>query len=57
MEWFNIELPLRDPHLLDSKEFELMAKIIGVQQEELFLCRTGQAARFSITNILSKTTL
>jgi hypothetical protein len=34
MEWFDNELSLRNPHLLDSKEFEPMAKIIGVQQEQ-----------------------
>jgi hypothetical protein len=34
MEWFDNELPLRNPHLLESKEFEPMAKIIEVQQEE-----------------------
>jgi hypothetical protein len=31
MEWFNNELPLQNPYLLDSKEFEPMAKIIEVQ--------------------------
>ncbi len=37
MEWFNNELPLCNPHLLQNKEFEAMAKIIEVQQkEELF---------------------
>jgi hypothetical protein len=37
MEWFNNELPLHNPHLLGSKEFEPMAKIIEVlQEEELF---------------------
>jgi hypothetical protein len=34
MEWFDNELPLCNLHLLDSKEFEPMAKIIEVQQEE-----------------------
>ncbi len=34
MEWFDNELPLHNPHLLDSKEFEPMAKIIGVKQEQ-----------------------
>jgi hypothetical protein len=32
--WFNNELPLCNPHLLDSKKFEQMAKIKEVQQEE-----------------------
>jgi hypothetical protein len=34
MECFDNELPLHNPHLLDIKEFEPMAKIIEVQQEE-----------------------
>jgi hypothetical protein len=34
MEWFNNELPLDNPHLLQNKEFEAMAEIIEVQQEE-----------------------
>jgi hypothetical protein len=34
MEWFNNELPLRNLHLLKSKEFEPLAKIIEFQQEE-----------------------
>jgi hypothetical protein len=34
MEWFDNELPLRNPHLLKSKEFELLAEKIKVQQEE-----------------------
>jgi hypothetical protein len=37
MEWFHNELPLCNPHLLQNKEFEAMAEIIEVQQEdELF---------------------
>ncbi len=37
MEWFDNELPLYNPHLLQNKEFEAMAKIIEVQQgEDLF---------------------
>jgi hypothetical protein len=37
MEWFDNELPLCNPHLLQNKEFEAMAEIIKIQQdEELF---------------------
>ncbi len=34
MEWFNNELPLCNPHLLQNREFEAMAETIKVQQEE-----------------------
>jgi hypothetical protein len=34
MEWFNNELPLRNPHLLQDKDFEAIAEIVEVQQEE-----------------------
>jgi hypothetical protein len=34
MEWFDNELPLRNPHLLQNKEFEAKAEIIKIQQEE-----------------------
>jgi hypothetical protein len=34
MEWFNNELPMCNPHLLQNKEFEAMAEIIKIQQEE-----------------------
>jgi hypothetical protein len=34
MEWFNNELPLCNLHLLQNKEFDVMAEIIEVQQEE-----------------------
>jgi hypothetical protein len=34
MEWFDNELQLHNPHFLKSKEFEPMAKIMEVQQEE-----------------------
>jgi hypothetical protein len=34
MEWFNNEPPLRNCHLLQNKEFEEMAEIIEVHQEE-----------------------
>ncbi len=34
MEWFNNELPMLNPHLLQNKEFEAMAEIIEIQQEE-----------------------
>ncbi len=37
MEWFDNELPSRNPHLLESKDFEAMAHIVEIQQkEELF---------------------
>jgi hypothetical protein len=34
MEWFDNELLLHNPHLLKSKEFEQIPRIIEVQQEE-----------------------
>jgi hypothetical protein len=34
MKWFNNELPQCNPHLLQNKEFEAMAEILEVQQEE-----------------------
>ncbi len=34
MEWFNNELPLHNPHHLQNKVFEAMARTIEVQQEE-----------------------
>ena len=37
MEWYDNELPLRNPYLLDSKDFEAMAHIVKNQQEEDFL--------------------
>ncbi len=37
MEWFDNELPLRDPHHLESKDFEALAHIVEIQQKkELF---------------------
>ena len=36
IEWFDNELPLRNPHLLESKDFEAMAHIVEIQQEEEF---------------------
>ncbi len=41
MEWFDNESPLCNPHLLQHKEFEAMAEIIEVQQEEDFLAWTS----------------
>jgi len=32
IEWFENELPLRDPHLLKDKDFASMATIIEIQQ-------------------------
>jgi hypothetical protein len=34
MEWFNNELPLRNPHLPQDRDFEAIAEIVEVQQEE-----------------------
>jgi hypothetical protein len=34
MEWFNNELPMRNPHHLQNKKFEAMAEIVEIQQEE-----------------------
>ena len=34
MEWFDNELQLRNPHLLETKDFEAMAEIVEVQQEK-----------------------
>jgi hypothetical protein len=34
MEWFDNELPLCNPHLCQTKEFEAMAEIIEVQQKD-----------------------
>jgi hypothetical protein len=36
IEWLDNELPLRNPHLLESKDFEAMAHIVEIQQEEEF---------------------
>jgi len=36
IEWFENELPLRDPHLLKDKDFASMATIIEIQQEVEF---------------------
>ncbi len=34
IEWFDNELPVCNPHLLESKDFEAMAHIVEIQQEE-----------------------
>jgi hypothetical protein len=34
MEWFDDELPLHNPHLLQDKYLEAMAEIVEIQQEE-----------------------
>jgi hypothetical protein len=34
MEWLNNKLPLHNPHLLQDTDFEAMAEIVEVQQEE-----------------------
>jgi hypothetical protein len=34
MEWFHNELPLRNPHLPQDEDFEAIAEIVEVQQEE-----------------------
>jgi len=37
IEWFENELPLRNPHILKDKDYVAMAKVIAMQQEvELF---------------------
>ena len=36
IEWFENELPLRDPHLLKDEDFASMATIIEIQQEVEF---------------------
>ena len=36
IEWFDNEIPLRDPHLLKDKDFNAMANIIEIQQEAEF---------------------
>ncbi len=36
MDWFDNELQLHNPHLLQNKEFEVMAEKLEVQQEEDF---------------------
>ncbi len=36
IEWFDNELPLRNPHLLEAKDFEAMAHMVKIQQEEEF---------------------
>ena len=36
IEWFENELPLRDPHILKDKDFASMAEIIELQQEAEF---------------------
>jgi hypothetical protein len=38
IEWFNNELPMRDPHQLDSNEYIAMADIVEVQRkaEDIF---------------------
>ncbi len=33
MEWFDNELPMRNPHHLDNKEYLAMAEILEVQRE------------------------
>ena len=36
MEWFDSELPLRNSHLLEAKDFQAMAELTEVQQQEEF---------------------
>jgi hypothetical protein len=36
MEWFDNEVPLCNPHLLQNKEFEAIAEILEANQEEDF---------------------
>jgi hypothetical protein len=37
IEWFENELPLRNPHDLNDKDFKAMAEIIEIQQEVEFV--------------------
>jgi hypothetical protein len=41
MEWFYIELPFCNPHLFQDKDFEAMAEVVEVQQEDSLLAWTG----------------
>ncbi len=41
MEWFDSELPLCNSSLLEVKDFQAMAELTEVQQEEDFLAWTG----------------
>jgi hypothetical protein len=34
MEWFDSKLQLRNSHLLETKDFQAMAEIVVVQQQE-----------------------
>jgi hypothetical protein len=38
IEWFENELPLRDPHDLKDRDFEAMAEIVEIQQEVDYFC-------------------
>ncbi len=41
IEWFDNELPLRDTHYLQSKDFLAMAETIDIQLEDFFLAWIG----------------
>ncbi len=52
MEWFDDELPLQSPHLLQNKDFEAIAEIIKVQQEEDLFCMNWYDPTCYATEIL-----
>ncbi len=52
MEWFDNELPLRNPHLLQNKVFEAMAEIIEAQQEEKLFDKDWNESTCYATEIL-----
>ncbi len=39
IEWFENELPLRDPHILKDKDYAAMSEVIAIQQEVEFFGR------------------
>ena len=41
IQWFENELPLRDPHTLEDKDYVAMAEIIEIQQEVIVLVWIG----------------
>jgi hypothetical protein len=52
MEWSNNELPMHNPHLLNRKDFEPVAKIIEVQQEDKLFGMDWYDPTCSATEIL-----
>jgi len=41
VEWFENELPLRNPHTLKDKDYAAKASIVAIQQEVIFLAWIG----------------